>query len=265
MNQLDEILKESKQGSQTLAKGLLILETVAQGHHGRGARLVDISQQLGIHKSTAHRLLATLVMLGYVEQDADSDRYRLGLKLLSLSTSLLESVEVRSQASALLNELMLKTKHAAHLVVLDLKTGEAVYIDKVDSPQPVRMYTYIGIRFPANCTAAGKAILAHLPQHQLQPLLNNLQRQTPNSIVSPEVLQAELEQIRLRGYSTDDEENAIGIRCMGAPIFDHLGRVIASISISAALAYLPKEDFPKIAPLVVETAQRISQRMGYRL
>jgi IclR family KDG regulon transcriptional repressor len=265
MLQLDEVLALVENGSQTLAKGLIVLEVVAKYHEGHGARLVDICNELDIHKTTGHRLLGTLEALGYVEKDPENERFRLGLKLLALSTSLLEGLEVRSQASSFLNDLMLKTNHAAHLVVLDRTSGDVVYIDKVDSPQPVRMYTYVGIRFPANCAAAGKAILAHLPENELRPLLSNLQGQTPNSITSPEVLQEELEQIRLTGYATDDEENALGIRCVGAPILDQRGQVIAAISISAASTYLPKEEFPQVAQLVMEAAQGISRRMGYRL
>lgn len=160
---------------------------------------------------------------------------------------------------------MLRTKQAVHLVILDTETGEAVYIDKVDSPQPVRMYTYVGIRFPASCTASGKAIMAYISEEQLRPILSNLQSRTVNSIVSPDAMRQELQQIRAKGYAVDDEENALGIRCVAAPIFGHTRSVVASVCISAASAYLAPQEMPNLAPDVVETAQRISERMGYRL
>jgi len=127
------------------------------------------------------------------------------------------------------------------------------------------MYTYVGIRFPANCTASGKAIMAYISEEKLGPILSNLQSRTVNSVVTPDAMRHELEQIRAKGYALDDEENAIGIRCVAAPIFDHTRSVIASVCISAASAYLAPQEMPNIAPDVVETAQRISERMGYRL
>jgi len=251
-------------GSLTLIKGLLVLETVASNHLGRGIRLVDICKALKLNKTTAYRLLSTLESLGYVVRDADSERYKLGLKLLLLASSLLESFEVRNLASPYLNSLMLQTKQAVHLVVLDRETGDAVYIDKVDSPQPVRMYTSIGSRYPANCTASGKAIMAYLPPNILHPLLNDLRQCTPNSIVSPDQLRRELEEVRLKGYSIDHEENVIGVVCIGAPIFDHMGKAIASISISATLISINLDEFEGYIPLVEEAAAHISLKMGYQ-
>jgi len=262
----DKVISQIENGSQTLAKGLLVLEMVANFRDGRGARLVEICKELGINKSTAFRLLSTLETLGYVERDLETERYRLGLKILTLSTILLEGIELRAQASPFLNDLMIKTNHAVHLAILDQKAWEVVYIDKVDSPHPVRMYTYVGIRFPANCTSVGKAILAYLPQHLVSSYLkNNLPSQTPKSIISSEKLLLEFEQIRAKGYAVDNEENALGIHCIGAPIFDHKGRAIASISISSASAYLSQKEIPKIASHVVEASQQISQRLGYLL
>jgi len=251
-------------GSQTLAKGLLVLEAVAANHHARGIRLVDICKDLNFNKTTAYRLVSTLEHLGYVVKDPESERYHLGLKLLSLTSSLLESFEVRSIASPFLNELMLQTKQAVHLVVLDQEVCEVVYIDKVDSPQPVRMYTTIGSRYPANCTAAGKAIMAYLPSHVLNPMLNHLRASTPNSIISADQLRLELENVRVKGYSFDNEENVVGVVCIGAPIFNHLGKVIASISISATLITIKPDEFLNLHPLVQEAAARVSQKMGYR-
>ena len=257
--------KHRAAGSKTLAKGLMLLEEVAGAEGSEGSTLTEISGRLGWNVSTTYRLLATLQEYRYVQRDPVTERYRLGARTLELSARFLSGIELRSQASPFLNALMLQSGFATHLVIYEERTGDVVYIDKVDAPQAVRMYTYIGIRFPANTTAAGKAILAYLPEERVERFVaRGLRKRTANSISSVAALRRDLSVIRELGYASDKEENVETIHCVAAPVFDHRGEVIASISVSASTAQLPVEDFADLGSMVKEAAGRISASIGYQ-
>jgi IclR family KDG regulon transcriptional repressor len=253
--------------SKTLIKGLKLLEAIAEDQQNGKTNLTlnGVAKRLGWNVTTTFRLLSTLQEQGYIERDPVDESYRLGIKNLELGGAFLRGLDLRSKASMFLNELMLKTKLAVHLAIFEEETGDVVYVDKVDSPQSVRMYTYIGIRFPANCTAAGKAILAFLPEEKLEKFIaQGLRTRTSISISSPIRLQKELIRIRELGFSTDKEENAEAIHCVAAPIFDYRSKVIASVSLSGSTPQLPVEDFDDYGRLVKAVTLRISEAMGFR-
>ena len=158
-------------GSQTLAKGLTLLELVADRQGGYGVGLVELARELGWNKSTTHRLLATLVSLGYAQQDPESGWYRIGLKAFQLGAAYSRDLDLRREAAPSLIDLQRETDQGVSLVVLDAATKEVVYIDRVESNHCLRMHTPIGARFPWNCTAAGKAIMAFVPEIEAKPLL----------------------------------------------------------------------------------------------
>jgi DNA-binding IclR family transcriptional regulator len=252
-------------GAQTLAKGLTLLELVAELQGSRGVGLLDLARALEWNKSTTHRLVATLVTQGYVQQDPETGRYRLGFKSFQLGAAFTRDLELRQEVAPTLNALKTQTEQGVSLVVLEPMTREVVFIDRVEGSHPLRMHTYVGMRFPANCTAAGKAIMAYLPEADLRPLLaSGLLARTTASMTTAEVLQAEFSRVRARGYATDDEENAEGIRCVAAPIFDHLGRPLAAISVSGPAVQIPTELFPTLGPIVSDAATAVSRRLGYR-
>jgi len=251
--------------SKTLAKGLALLESVALAQEQGGATLTEISSRLGWNVSTTYRLLMTLLDCRYIERDPLTERYRLGAKPLELAAAFLRGLELRTQASPHLNELMLKTGLTTHLVILEEDSGDVVYIDKVDGPQLVRMYTYVGIRFPANCTASGKAILAHLSNERIERLIaRGLRGRTAHSISSPVKLRRELARIRELGYATDKEENVEAINCVAGPVFDHTGAVIGAVSLSGSVSHIAIEEFPDYGAMVKATATAVSSSMGYR-
>jgi DNA-binding IclR family transcriptional regulator len=192
-------------GSQTLAKGLTLLELVAERQGGYGVGLVELARELGWNKSTTHRLLATLVSLGYAQQDPESGWYRIGLKAFQLGAAYPRDLDLRREAAPSL----------------------------IDLHDPLRMHAPIGARFPWNSTAAGKAIMAFVPEIEAKPLLTGkLPRRTSTSVHVAETLRAQFVRVRANGYATDNEENADAVRCVAAPVFDSAGRAIAAIRIS---------------------------------
>ncbi|MCL5076222.1 MAG: IclR family transcriptional regulator [Chloroflexi bacterium] len=253
----------NRRGAQTLEKGLRVLDILVEGDTTSGLGLTEISQRLGWHKSTVHRLLQALRSQGYVQQDAQTERYRLGFKVLRLATALLNGLELRAKARPFLVDLMGRTSETVHLTVLD--QDEIVYIDKVDSPQLVRMHSAVGNRMPVYCTACGKAILAYSSKEMVDRVVaKGLTPRTPNTITSADVLWKELEAVRQRGYAIDRLENEEGIWCVGAPVFDHSGVVVAAVSISAPEQRMTEERIARFGQAVKETVAQISRELGFR-
>jgi DNA-binding IclR family transcriptional regulator len=252
-------------GSQTLAKGLTLLELVADRQGGYGVGLVELARVLSWNKSTTHRLLATLVSLGYAQQDPGSGYYRIGLKAFQLGAAYSRDLDLRRKAAPTLIDLQQATDQDVSLVVLDAVTKEVVYIDRVESNHALRMHTPIGTRFPWNCTAAGKAIMAFLPEIEVKPLMaGELPRRTSASLHLAEALRVQLLRSRANGYATDNEENTAGVRCVAAPVFDSAGRAIAAISISGHSGQITVKRFPKLGIAARRAAEEVSKRLGHK-
>lgn len=253
--------QDGARGVQALERALDVLEALAAQR--QPARLADLSRELGLHKSTVHRLLATLGKRRYVERDADTGRYRLGLKVFELGSWFFNRMELRQEARPLLQELVDQTLETAHLGILD--EGQVVYIEKVESPQTVRMYSELGKRAPAHCTAMGKVLLAHLPEPELDRIIatRGLTRYTSNTIVDAEQLKDHLRRVAGQGYAIDDTEHEEAIRCVAAPVRNYRGEVVAALSVSGPAVRLSRERIGEVARLVRATALRISRRLGY--
>jgi DNA-binding IclR family transcriptional regulator len=248
-------------GVVTVQKGLRILEAIAE--QPGPVALTDLVKILHVNKSTLYRFLATFLETGYLERVNGTDRYRLGVRVLKLAGAMLSEQPIREIASSYLVDLMLKTNEASHLTILD--GADVVYLDKVDSRHPVRMYSYVGLRQPAHATASGKAMLAYLPEALLQPILAlGMPARTANTITTERALRRQLIEIRRRGFAIDDEEAMQDIRCVGAPLFDFDARIAGAVSISAPASRMSLEHAEEVAPLVVDVAQQISARFGYR-
>lgn len=246
--------------SVTVAKAFGIVEALAPETE-RGLTLADLSTRVALPKSTVHRYLTTLVELGLAQRH-DSDRFRLGPKVIELAGLYLAGSDLRRESQSILDALSARTNETIHLAVRS--EAEVVYIAKVESRHAVRMYSYIGARLPMYCTALGKAMLAFGPADWLRETLDRgLVPRTPHTIASTSALQADLVTIRSRGYSLDDEENELGVRCLGAPVFDFTQSVIAAISLSGPTERMDRKRFGELGPIVREAAQAISQRMGY--
>jgi IclR family acetate operon transcriptional repressor len=248
-------------GSRTVERALTVLVEVGESG-SRGLTLAECSALLGYSKPTTHRILRTLTARGFLRADAARGVYTLGVTTLRLGMDFLEELDLRREALPLLADLAEETGETVHLGVLH--GSEVVYIEKVESRQAVRMFSRIGHTMPAHSTGVGKAILAFLPPEQLDAALPaTLERRTPTTIVERDRLLEHLAELRELGYSTDDAENEDGIRCVGAPVFDHTGVVCAAISAAGPASRVTAARFPELGARVRETALEISRRIGY--
>lgn len=218
----------------------------------------DIARQLGMHKSTVYRLLSTLEVEGFVHQ-VDGARYALGWRVFELGEAVRGWQSMRNVVLRHLQALVSETNETAHLAVLD--EGSVLYIEKVESPRPLRMPSSVGKRVPPHCTALGKIFLAGLPQEQLWPLLyRRHERFTPNTIVDPDRLRAEVETVRANGFAVDHEEIEEGLMCIAAPILD--GTVVAAaISISGPQSRIGPR-LEQYAAAVQATGEALSRELG---
>ncbi|MDI3257029.1 MAG: IclR family transcriptional regulator [Kyrpidia sp.] len=245
---------------KSVDRALVILERVSRRKEGAG--ITELAADVGMYKSTVHRLLTTLVRRGYVRQDRETGRYKLGYAILDMASRLLESVDLRQEARPYLEELADHTHEVVHLVVLD--HGEVVYIEKVEGTETIRMHSRVGARAPVHCTGVGKAILAFLPEEDVKMIVEKrgLEPHTPQTITRWPQLQAELQQVRERGFAVDREENEPGIVCVAAPIWDHTGRVCAALSVSAPKMRMSDARVNDLADRVRRAGLAVSARLG---
>ena len=203
---------------QAVQSAARILWTV--GHSGaRGMTLNQLAQAVEVPKSTVLRIAQTLVDEGLLEREESTGLFRLGIRTLELASMVLETLEIPRVARPHLEWLSEQTRETVHLCVLD--EGEVVYVDKIESPQAIRLYSRIGRRAPAHCTGVGKALMAFLPSTERRRLVEKrpLKRFTPNTITDFFQLEKELEQIRQTGIADHREEHEPGVRCAAAPVF----------------------------------------------
>jgi IclR family acetate operon transcriptional repressor len=248
-------------GSQTLDRALTVLLEVAR-NGDRGLSLAECSAILGYSKATTHRILRTLARREFVRLDEERGLYSLGITNLRLGMDFLARLDLRREALPVLRELAAVTAETVHLGTL--YGTDVVYIEKVESPKAVRMFSRVGDTMPAYSTGIGKAILAFVPEAELdEHLPSRLERRTPTTIVDPAEFRAELIAIRERGYSTDNIENEDGIRCVGAPVFDHSTVVCGAISVAGPANRVLPERFEELGRIVRERADVISARIGH--
>lgn len=246
---------------KSVDRALTIIQLVSKRKEGLG--VTELAALLEINKSSVFKLLSTLVHHGFIEQDTETKRYRLGYKYLELSSILLESIDLRSQASPFLKELEQLTNEVIHLVVYD--QGEAVYIEKLEGNETLRTHSQIGRRAPIHCTSVGKAILAHLSEGEVHSILDKhgLPKHTDHTITDKEKFLEELKKVNREGYAVEIEENEVGISCIAVPIFDHRGRITAAVSISGPTLRMTNERLTELREVITKVGQKISTRLGY--
>jgi DNA-binding IclR family transcriptional regulator len=243
--------------SQTVDRALSILPLLAEGPAG----LAEVAERLDVHKSTALRLLRTLHEHGMVYRQSDQ-RYRLGSRLFALAQEALENLDVRGIAHPHLLALNEQTGHTVHLAVYE--DDEVVYIDKVESRYPVRMYSRIGKPVAITVAAVAKLLLADLPAPERRALAGRLEypRYTARSVPDADAFLAELDQVREQGWATDLGGHEESINCVAAPIRGVGGRVAAACSISAPSVVVTADQLLELLPLIRRTADAISHEMS---
>lgn len=224
--------------------------------------LAEISNRLGLHKSTAHHLLASLLSRGFVEK-VDGDRYALGTAIIALTQGVRVNAELRDRAAPLLRELADSCRESVYLAVLDY--DHALYVYAIESPRRLLARTAVGDRVLLHCTGVGKAILANLPPSRVEEIVTQvgLPPSTEVTITDAAMLHEELKQTRERGYAMDRQEHERSTYCVSAPIFDASGHAVAACSISGTDPEILGTRLDELAQRVRYVAQEASRRMGF--
>ncbi|TCP19289.1 IclR family transcriptional regulator [Scopulibacillus darangshiensis] len=247
---------------KSVDRALDIIKIVSSNKEGCG--VTEIANQIDINKSSVYRILVTLAQHGFIEQDESSGKYKIGYSFLEISSSLLESIDIRSEAMPFLKELESETDEVVHLVVYD--QGEVVYIEKLEGNQTLRTHSKVGRRAPMHCSAVGKAILSHQTPAEVAEIIkqNGLPKHTDYTITNKGRFLQELDDIKTKGYSLDLEENEYGIICIAVPVFDYLGKVMAAISVSGPSIRMSEDRIACLKQKIIESGSKISARLGYK-
>ncbi len=246
---------------QVLDRTIAVLQAVADSETDLAA--AEIARQLRLHKSTVHRLLVVLEHYRLIKKSPEGT-YRLGTRLIEFGESAIARLRLSEHAQPFLRELANQTGEGAHVTILS--GAEMLSVAHVEGRWSLQSLTRTGQRTQIHCTAAGKAVLAFLSDEACDEVIARLRfvRNTPRTIVKPSAFRMELMRARQAGYAVDDEEFEEGLRCVGAPVFDHRGHAIASISTAAPVFRLRKDRLPHIARLVMAAAKGLSEDLGYQ-
>ncbi len=243
---------------QSVDRALTVLEILAK----RGvAGVTEIAAELGVHKSTASRLVSVLESRGFVEQLSDRGKYRLGYGIARLGSALTRHRDLAHEGRTACEALAADTGETVNLAILD--GGRVINISEVRGSGAVAVQTWVGQSTPAHATSSGKVLLAHLPGPDLEALLgSDLQRYTEHTITDLAVLARELETVRARGWACTVEEYELGLNALAAPVHDHNGTVVAAISIAGPSFRLTRDDLPRVAPRLLQAADDFGRRLG---
>ena len=251
--------RSQRLSSVTTAMRLLKMFTEDEAEIG----VTSLAKRLGVAKSTVYRLASTLVAEGMLEQNPETERYRLGIALFGLGALVRQRMNLSNEARPYIFDLRDATNETVHLAVLD--RAEIIYVYDLESTQAIRMSANLGARKPALCTAEGLAILAFQPQPLIdQVLREGVRKRTPKTDTDASVLRARLEQVRKQGFAREDEQSELGMRSIAAPVRDSTGQVVGAVGMAGPVQRLSDETLTKLAPLVVNTANAISLRLGYK-
>ncbi len=242
----------------SLEKGIKVLELLAQ--HGE-LSVSEAAKLMDTNRAGSHRFISTLKDLGYVEQNANS-KYQPTLKIMRLATKVANQFEIRRVAKPYMHRLSMMFKETINLGFF--KNQEIIHIDKIDSLEVLRMDSALGDKAPAYCTGLGKAILAFLPEHELEHYLEHTEfkQLVPNTITDKDEFRSELERVRLNGYAIDDEEMTIGLSCIAVPIFDHNSYPAYAISVSGPSMRLNHRTLEEIKKTILNASSELSHLMG---
>ena len=244
---------------QTVQKALNLLEALVRS--GQPRRLTELSRELGLTKPNVYRLLSTLSTLGYVKKDPNTTLYSPTLKLWEMGSLLVRDVDLRTVAGPRLRRLCEDTHESVQLAVFD--SGYVVYIDKVDSQQPLKAITSIGSRLPATVTSTGKAMLAWMPLQALDQAVEHVKRFTPITMTKRRDIELDLEETRQRGYSINRGEFRLGVCGIAAPVRDSSGGVVAAIGVWGAEKSIMGSRREDLAHMTVASARDISRELGF--
>jgi DNA-binding IclR family transcriptional regulator len=262
INQGSHSAGNGEKGVRSLQRAFTLLRTVAREGGSDGLGLVTLSRLAGLHKATVYRLASVLVAEGFLVRSPETDRYRLGLAVLELSSSYLSNLTLRQETLPYINDLMKEADETVHLGVRDGNT--VIYIEKVQAPTNVIVHTRIGQRESVHVTALGKALLAFSDSVDVEKIIaSGLSARTKHTVTDPIRFRAVLDAVKRDGYAINLEENREHINGVAAPIFDHTGKPIAGIVVSGLAQRLPPSRLRELGERVKVAAAAISRHMGY--
>jgi IclR family KDG regulon transcriptional repressor len=256
------LAKQHSSHVQSVERAIAILKSFSLERPERGVN--ELGRELGLHKSTVSRLMRTLRHGGLLSRNPETERYRLGIDLIGLAAQVVSFMDVRQVARPYLRALADDCQETVNLSVWD--AGQIVNLEQfVTHTRRVKNIGRVGRRMCSHCTASGKVLLAHLDSHELRQILEaGLERFTERTITDPDKLRQELKLVRAQGYATAREELEEGLNVIAAPIYDHSGQVVASISVAGPAYRITPELFPELAAQLMETASQISDQLGYK-
>ena len=244
----------------SVAMAVRLLKSFSEGEAEIG--VTTLSRRLGVAKSTVYRLASTLVSEGLLEQNPETERYRLGMALFGLGALVRQRMNVATDARPFLFHLREATGETVHLAILE--GAEIVFVLNLESNQAIRMRADLGARKPAFCTAEGRAMLAFQPQEVVDEVLaQGFVPRTPKTIINERAIRKAIEEARVKGFAVEDEQSELGMRSVAAPIRNANGRVIAAIGLAGPMQRISDEALASFAPLVADAARTISARLGY--
>lgn len=245
---------------QSLVRALTIVNRLAASDEG--ATLTEVAQQVGLSPSTAHRLLTTLEQERYVHFDAERRLWSVGMQAFVAGSAFLKTRSLAATARPHMRALMEESEETVNLAVED--QAEAVYLSQVECRQMMRAFARPGGRVPLHCSSVGKALLSAMPDSDLARVLHRqgLPRVTVKTITTTPALRGDLARARERGYAVDDEEHAVGLRCIAAVIFNETADPLAALSLSGPMARIPDERIPLLGDLVRRKADAITAQLG---
>jgi DNA-binding IclR family transcriptional regulator len=252
----------SREQVTSVERALSILELLASKHQGLSTSAISRSAQ--VPKSSTSYLLRTLVARGYVHRDEETGQHTLGIRVLSLGGQAIQGMALREVAVPHLRGIVERTRLGAHLAILD--HGDAVYIEKIESPGFIKMDIWIGRRVAPQLTAIGKALICHLEPHDVREIAarHRVSPASSKTIQSLPHLYDELARTRQRGYAVDDEEHAVGVRCIAAPVFAASGDVVAAVGVTGTVGQLDDEHLPSVGNIIRTAALKLSGQLGSR-
>lgn len=238
---------------------LRLLELFRPGE--RDLTLSEIAERLSLPKSSVHRLLGTLMVHEFIERDAATRRYRLGLRVFEIGSVAIHERGLHKAAHPMVEELAATSGETCHLAVLS--GTDAVYVYKIGGARSIIMSSRVGGRAPCYCTSIGKVLIAWSGEELIKRVVSNgFHAYTPNTIASADTLASELEKVRRRGYAVDIEEFERGLRCISAPVRDHTGGVVAALGLAGPASRLTTERLRELVAPVIAAADAVSRSLG---
>lgn len=243
---------------KTLERALQVLSLFTREHQEWD--YTEMAEALNLHKSVVYRILVTLERHGFATREPGSSRFRLGFRFVELANIVLSGIDLRNAAHAIMVRLVRAVQETAFLTIVS--GHESVCIHRVESPQPIRLTMEIGGRYPLYAGASNRVLMAYLPQHEIEAIIQEgLQQHTPNTITDPEALRASLAEIREQGYAFTIAELTPGMAALSTPIFDNTGSVVAALSISGPSDRFSPERRPFLLQQLRQAAAEISAQL----